>query len=312
MTSRSERARSRYLWADPTAARTLATASALPSEPGRRTRRDTARRADPDLPRLPAARHREQRVQREPRAGAGEDGARGAHPVPGPGGRRASLRRCDRALGGRGAATSDRPPSGWVHCVPPRHRRGPAGLRRRRLRGVPGRSLSGPRRRRSRPLPGGERRRGPRRLRPRAAEGRAREPPGHGPGDPRSRPRRHRSLRGQGARQRPRVHGAAPPRALPPLRPGGARAGRRRAGGLAPHRGEPLGGGGRDRPPGPDPPRPARGRRGSLPPAVAGRRRRAPRGARRAPGPPGRRSLGWGAGRSSCPSSARPESASRS
>ena len=47
----------------------------------------------------------------------------------------------------------------------------------------------------------------------------ARQPPGHGPGDPR--PRRRRPLRGQGPRLRPRVHRQAPPRSLRPLRRGG-------------------------------------------------------------------------------------------
>ena len=111
---------------------------------------------------------------------------------------------------------------------------------------------------------------------------RARQPPGDGPRDPRSRAGRARSLRGQGPRQRAGVHGAPAPRALPALRAGGRQGRLGRAGGLAPHRREPLGGARRRaRAAGAHAAGPARGRRARVPPAGRATSSTWPRGWRR-------------------------------
>ena len=190
-----------------------------------------------DLPWLPAARDRQQRLQRQRRAGAGAARPRGASALPGPGGGLAALGRRDRRLALGRPARRGRAGRGQDHRLHAGHRRPPADLRRRRVRGVPRPHLPRAERRRGRGLHRGQRRRGPRRRRPSGRRRRrARQPPRHGPGDPR--PRRPR-LRGEGPRQRALLHGdAASP--LPSLRArgDGRRAGR--AGRLPPHRGEPL------------------------------------------------------------------------
>ena len=84
--------------------------------------------------------------------------------------------------------------------------------------------------------------------------------------------RRPRALRGEGPRQRAGVHGAPRPRALPALRARGRARGRGRAGGVAAHRREPLGGARRRaRAARAHPAGPARGGRAQLPPTAARR-----------------------------------------
>ena len=107
-----------------------------------------------------------------------------------------------------------------------------------------------------------------------------------GPGDPGPGARGPGPVRGEGPRQRARVHGAAAPRALPALRAGGRARRPGRAGGLAAHRGEPLGGAGRARacPSAPGWARPA----WTCTPSGRGRPRRRPPGSGGWPGGSGR------------------------
>ena len=169
-----------------------------------------------DLPWLPAARDRQQRLQRQRRAGAGAARPRGASALPGPGGGLAALGRRDRRLALGRPARRGRAGRGQDHRLHAGHRRPPADLRRRRVRGVPRPHLPRAERRRGRGLHRGQRRRRPRRRRPSGRRRRrARQPPRHGPGDPR--PRRPR-LRGEGPRQRALLHGDAASRASFPTR----------------------------------------------------------------------------------------------
>ncbi len=195
--------------------------------------------AGPDLPRLPAARHRQQRLQRQRRAGAGAAGPRGPSPLPGRRGRLAPLDRCRRTLGGRrlrgradGKSRDGRGRND--HRLSARHRRAPARLRRRPLRGIHREDVPRVRRRGDRGLHRRQRDRGQGRGRAgRRDRRRSRQPPGDGAGDPR--PQRP-AVRGEGPRQRPLLHGDPAPRALPPLCARGDGGGPRRPGRLSTHR----------------------------------------------------------------------------
>ena len=203
--------------------------------------------ADTDLPRLPAARHRQQHLQRLARAGAHRPRARGAPAVPGPRGRRAAVRGRDGHVGRRRAAGGDAPRAGALHGLPAGHRAGAARLRGRRVRGLRRRPLPGPERRAARRVPGPQRGSGRGGGEPRPTRRRAGQPPRRGPRYPRSLARRPDSLRGQGARQRARVRGAPASRALPSARARGAGRRGRGARRFASHRREPVAHTGRPR-----------------------------------------------------------------
>ena len=198
---------------------------------------DSPTDARPDLPRLPAPRHRLQRLQRLPRAGAGRPRTRGPPALPGPR-RPTSWTWVGLGRWRRPARGGDRPQPG--------HRRPAARLRRRLLRGLRGEDVRASSATTSSTryieanvaavrdvvdAAGGIRRR-------------ARQPPRDGPGDPRPRRTRRRGWPGFAAK----VHGSAleytvkpePERFLPFAREG-MEAASRRPRRLPPHRREPLG-----------------------------------------------------------------------
>ncbi len=121
--------------------------------------------AGADLPRIPVARDRQQRLQRQPRPGARAARPRRPPALPGPAGGDAALgrrrreldRRRARGRAHRGAGAGGR---GLDHRLHARHRRPPAHLRGRRLRGLPLAHLPGAERRGGRGLHRRQRRRG--------------------------------------------------------------------------------------------------------------------------------------------------------
>src|SRR3954449_6649294 len=117
MTSRSFRARRRYSWRSLTSAEIYPIVPTPPWAAGRVSRpavREPSRGlADPDLPRLPAARHRQQHLQRLARQGARAARPRGPPAVPGPSRGGARVRRRHGGVERRGPLGFGAAPAAW-------------------------------------------------------------------------------------------------------------------------------------------------------------------------------------------------------
>ena len=178
--------------------------------------------ARPDLSRLPAARHRQQRLQRQPRPGARPARPRRPPALPGPRGGALdwvdAVGRWEAGLAssaagsspGRGSITAYLPDIGGL--LPVYVDDDYEGFEVKTFPELTDAELDA--------LPGRQRRRRPRRRAPaRRGRRRARQPPRDGPGDPR--PRRRSGYAAKVHGSRPLLHRYARTRPLPPLRAGG-------------------------------------------------------------------------------------------